>query len=160
MGTHTTELVAVGRPAPPFTLDSEAGPISLESLKGRIVVLYFYPRDMTPGCTTEACDFRDAYTAFTQLGATVIGVSTDSLASHARFQAKHQLPFVLASDPDGAVARAYGVWKEKSLYGKRTFGIERSTFVIDRDGRIAAIWRRVKVPGHVQAVLEAVRALA
>jgi peroxiredoxin Q/BCP len=157
---EATETVVVGGPAPAFTLDTEAGPVSLDSLRGRITVLYFYPRDMTPGCTTEACDFRDTYQEFTRLGATVIGVSTDSLESHARFQAKHQLPFVLATDPEAEVARAYGVWKEKTLYGKKSFGIERSTFVIDRDGIVRAVWRRVKVPGHVEAVLDTVRSLA
>jgi peroxiredoxin Q/BCP len=157
---QATATVEVGQPAPAFTLDTERGPVSLDSLKGQIVVLYFYPRDMTPGCTTEACDFRDAYGELTRLGAIVIGVSTDSLESHARFQAKHQLPFLLASDPDAEVARLYGVWKEKTLYGKKSFGIERSTFVIDRDGIVRAIWRRVKVPGHVEAVLAVVQDLA
>jgi peroxiredoxin Q/BCP len=155
----TAADVQVGRPAPAFTVETEAGPISRDSLVGHPVVLYFYPRDMTPGCTTEACDFRDANAEFQRLGAQVIGISTDSLESHARFQAKHQLPFLLASDPEAQAARLFGVWKEKNLYGKRSFGIERSTFVLDADGRVAALWRRVKVPGHVEQVLEAVRAL-
>jgi peroxiredoxin Q/BCP len=159
MATNT-ETLAIGETAPAFTLDTEAGPMSLESLAGRVVVLYFYPRDMTPGCTNEACDFRDNYQEFTRLGVVVIGVSTDSLDSHSRFQAKHQLPFVLASDPNGEVARAYGVWKEKNLYGKKSWGIERSTFVIDREGRLRQAWRKVKVPGHVEAVLDTVQSLA
>ena len=152
--------VQVGSPAPLFTLETEAGAVSRDSLAGHPVVLYFYPRDMTPGCTTEACDFRDANSEFQRLGATVIGVSTDSLESHARFQAKHQLPFLLATDADAEVAKQFGVWKEKNLYGKRSFGIERSTFVLDREGNVAAIWRRVRVAGHVDKVLETVRELA
>ena len=152
-------VVAVGQPAPEITLETEAGPLSLASFRGRILVLYFYPRDMTPGCTNEACDFRDAYGEFQRLGATVVGVSPDTLESHARFVAKHQLPFVLASDPEGVAAQAFGAWKEKTLYGKKTMGVERSTFVIDREGIVRGIFRRVKVPGHVMAVLDLVRRL-
>lgn len=149
-----------GDAAPDFTMPTDGdGSVSLSALKGKPVVLYFYPKDDTPGCTKEACGFRDALPDFTGVGATVIGVSRDSIAKHDRFKAKYELPFTLASDEDGAVCDAYGTWVEKSMYGRKYMGIDRATFVIGEDGKVARIWRKVKVPGHVDAVLEAVRAL-
>ncbi|MDA8193788.1 MAG: peroxiredoxin [Thermaerobacter sp.] len=149
-----------GQPAPDFTLPGTDGTVRLSDLRGKIVVLYFYPRDNTPGCTTEACDFRDQFSGFGDLGATVLGVSTDSLASHQKFRARHQLPFSLLADTDAAVSLAYGVYKPKSLYGKVGMGVQRSTFVIDREGMVRAVFRKVKVAGHVDAVRQAVAALS
>lgn len=160
MPQETEHVVEVGKPCPDVVLNTELGTMRLSDWRGRTLVLYFYPRDMTPGCTTEACDFRDRYGEFQRLGATVVGVSTDSLQSHARFVAKHQLPFVLASDPDAEAARAFGVYKEKVLYGKRSMGIERSTFVIDQHGILQAEFRKVKVAQHVSQVLDIVQSLA
>ncbi len=144
-----------GDKAPEFegSIDG-GGSLSLRSLRGQKVILYFYPKDNTPGCTREACEFRDHSTTFENAGAQVIGVSPDSPASHDRFKAKFDLPFPLLSDPDHKIAQAYGVWKEKSMYGRKFMGIERSTFVIDEKGRIAAVYRKVKVNGHVEALLE------
>ena len=133
------------------------GSVHLKDLRGRVVVLYFYPRDNTPGCTTEACDFRDAYAGLNDAGVTVLGVSTDSLQSHQKFRAKHQLPFPLLSDEDASVAHAYGVYKEKNMYGKKAWGIERSTFIIDADGVVRKVYRKVRVPGHVADVAEQVQ---
>ena len=130
------------------------GGLSLESLRGRKVILYFYPKDNTPGCTLEACELRDHFTTFEKGGARIVGVSPDSTASHDKFKAKFDLPFPLLSDPDHKIAEAYGVWKEKSMYGRKFMGIERSTFVIDEKGAIAAVYRKVKVKGHVEALLE------
>jgi peroxiredoxin Q/BCP len=145
----------VGGPAPAFSLESSAGgKISLKDLKGRWVVLYFYPKDDTPGCTKEACDFRDASRQVSSKSAVVLGVSPDSVASHQKFAVKHSLPFPLLADPDHAVAEKFGVWVEKSMYGRKYMGIERSTFVIDPAGKIAALWRKVRVPGHIDEVLE------
>ena len=150
--------LAVGDEAPSFTLETDgAGEVSLEALRGRKVVLYFYPKDDTSGCTKEACGFRDALPDFGD-GVEVIGVSPDNVASHDRFKAKYGLNFRLASDPDHRVAEAYGAWVEKSMYGRKYMGVDRSTFLIDESGRIAGIWRKVKVPGHVDAVLAASRA--
>lgn len=146
------EDVLLGVEAPDFTLPGTDGPVRLRDLRGRVVVLYFYPRDNTPGCTTEACDFRDAYTEMSQEGVVVLGVSMDSLASHQKFRAKHQLPFPLLSDEDAEAAKTYGVYKQKNLYGKVSWGIERSTFVIDADGIIRKVYRKVRVPGHVAGV--------
>ena len=123
------------------------------------MVLYFYPKDDTSGCTAEACAFRDQLPDFSKLKATVIGVSRDSTASHDEFKTKYKLPFPLAADEDGKVCEAYGVWAEKSMYGRKYMGIERATFLIDGKGTLRGVWRKVKVPGHVEAVLEAAKAL-
>jgi peroxiredoxin Q/BCP len=149
-------LPVIGRPAPDFHLPSTTGEdISLRQFKGKkTVVLYFYPKDETPGCTREACDFRDHTAEFEAAGVVVLGVSTDSLESHHHFKDKQKLPFPLLSDEDAAVAKLYGVYKQKNLYGKKHLGIERTTFVIDRTGRVAQIWPKVKVDGHIQDVLE------
>jgi thioredoxin-dependent peroxiredoxin len=130
------------------------GTFSMKDLKGKLTVLYFYPRDNTPGCTKEGQDFAAQYKGFKKLGAEIIGVSTDSIASHLKFKAKLKLPFELVSDPEGSLCEKFGVWKEKSMYGKKFMGIERSTFVIGSDGKILQEWRGVKVPEHVTAVLE------
>ena len=149
-----------GTQAPDFTMPTDGGgQISLSGLRGGPVILYFYPKDDTPGCTKEACGFRDALPDFSALGATVIGVSKDDTAKHDKFKAKYDLPFTLASDADGATCDAYGVWVEKSMYGRKYMGIDRATFLIGADGRIAKVWRKVKVPGHVEEVLQALRAL-
>lgn len=151
----------VGDQAPLFELAGDAGrPLSLAKLKGRTVVLYFYPKDDTSGCTAEAKDFSDLAGDFAKADATVIGISPDGVASHAKFKAKHDLTVDLAADEDKAVAEAYGVWVEKSMYGRRYMGVERSTFLIDAKGRVAQVWRKVKVPGHAAAVLEAARNIA
>ena len=152
--------VTEGAPAPDLALSNARGEtIRLSDLRGRTVVLYFYPKDDTPGCTKEACGFRDNMARLTDLGVTVIGVSPDSPASHAKFAAKYDLPFDLLSDPDHEAATAYGVWVEKSMYGKTYMGIERSTFVIDGDGILRKEFRKVKVPGHVDEVIAALQAL-
>lgn len=132
--------------------------LKLDSLKGQWVVLYFYPKDSTPGCTTEAKDFRDLYPAFRKRHAEIVGVSRDSAKSHANFASKQELPFPLVSDPDETWCNAFDVIHEKVLYGKRHMGVVRSTFLIDPDGKLAAEWRGVKVPGHAQAVLDAIPA--
>lgn len=150
--------IVVGAPVPDFALATTEGPLKLSDLRGQSVVLYFYPKDNTPGCTTQAQGFRDLHAEFGAAGAKVIGVSRDSLKSHENFCAKQELPFTLASDPDETLCEAFGVMKMKNMYGKQVRGIERSTFLIDREGRLAREWRGVKVPGHVQAVLEAVQA--
>lgn len=151
-------MLRVGDAAPDFSLpDGQGESVALEDFRGRPVVLYFYPKDLTPGCTQEACGFRDAHANIADAGAVLLGVSPDSSASHARFAAKHALPFPLLADAGGVVATAYGVWKEKSLYGRRYLGVERTTFLIDARGRIARIWPRVKVAGHAGEVLAAVR---
>jgi thioredoxin-dependent peroxiredoxin len=150
----------VGDKAPDFTLPTDGGgSISLKELKGKTVVLYFYPRDDTPGCTAEACAFRDSRPDFSKVEAEVVGISRDSVASHDKFKKKFKLPFPLASDEDGNVTEAYGVWVEKSMYGKKYMGIERATFLIDGKGVILDIWRKVKVDGHTDEVLKAAKAL-
>jgi thioredoxin-dependent peroxiredoxin len=150
----------VGDKAPDFTLPTDGGgSISLKELKGKTVVLYFYPRDDTPGCTAEACAFRDSLRDFSKVEAEVVGISRDSVASHDKFKKKFKLPFPLASDEDGNVTEAYGVWVEKSMYGKKYMGIERATFLIDGKGVILDIWRKVKVDGHTDEVLKAAKAL-
>jgi thioredoxin-dependent peroxiredoxin len=151
--------VEEGKAAPAFSLESTEGKkLSLGDLKGKKVVLYFYPKDNTSGCTKEACAFRDIHPGFTKAGAVVLGVSPDDVKSHAKFRGKFDLPFTLLADPDHAVAEKYGVWKEKSMYGKKYMGIERSTFVIDSAGKIERIFRKVKVEGHEVEVMEAVKA--
>ena len=150
----------IGQTAPDFTLPRDGGgEVSLSALRPGKVVLYFYPRDDTSGCTTEALDFTGRLSDFKAAGAEVIGVSKDTVAKHEKFIAKHGLGVTLVSDADGALCEDYGVWVEKKLYGKTHMGIERSTFLIDGAGVVQAEWRKVKVPGHVEAVLEAVRAL-
>ncbi len=152
--------VEIGTPAPDFTMPTDGGgSVTLSALRGQPVVLYFYPKDDTSGCTAEACGFRDRFPDFTGTGAAVIGVSKDGVASHDKFKSKHALPFVLASDKETQVAEAYGVWVEKSMYGRKYMGLERATFLIDRDGVVRNVWRKVKVTGHVEAVLKAVKAL-
>ena len=151
--------VAVGAKAPEFSLPDQDGKVvTLKSFKGQQVVLYFYPKDDTSGCTKEACDFRDALAAIKKAGAVVLGVSKDGKTSHQKFIAKYGLPFPLLSDEDAAVSTAYEVYKEKSMHGRTYLGIERSTFVIDATGRIKASFRKVKVPGHVDEVLAALKA--
>ena len=150
----------VGDKAPDFTLPTDGGgKVSLKDLKGKKLVLYFYPKDDTPGCTTEACGFRDALPDFSKVKAAIVGISKDSAASHDKFKTKFKLPFPLASDEDGKVCEAYGTWVEKSMYGKTYMGIERSTFLIDETGVIRAIWRKVKADGHAEEVLAAAEAL-
>ena len=152
--------VDIGDDAPDFKLPADGGDeLSLSSLKGRKVVLYFYPKDDTSGCTKEAMGFRDALADFEQAGATVVGVSKDGVARHDKFKAKYELNFPLVSDEGGTLCEAYGVWVEKSMYGRKYMGIERATFLIDGDGKIARAWRKVKVTGHVEDVLEAARGL-
>lgn len=144
--------------APDFTLPASNGEhVTLSQFRGKYVVLYFYPKDMTPGCTTEACEFRDHYEAFNELGAVVIGISSDSLERHNKFIEKHSLPFLLLSDEKKDVAKAYNVWKLKKNFGKEYMGIERSTFLIDPSGHIVKEWRKVKVNGHVEEVLDALK---
>jgi peroxiredoxin Q/BCP len=149
----------VGERAPDFTLPTDQGTVSLSALRGRPVVVYFYPKDDTPGCTREACTFNDNLPNFGAIKAEVIGISKDEAGSHARFRDKYGLKFHLASDPDAAVQKAYGVWVEKSNYGRSYMGTERSTFLIDKDGVLRGVWRGVKVDGHVEKVLEAAKAL-
>ena len=149
-----------GKPVPDFSLPSTGGStFRLSSARGKTVVLYFYPKDNTPGCTAEGADFRDSYPAFKRAGAEVLGISRDSLASHERFKEKLEFPFELLADAEEAVCKQFGVIKMKSMYGKKVRGIERSTFVIGKDGVLAREWRGVKVPGHVQEVLNFVKAL-
>jgi peroxiredoxin Q/BCP len=148
--------VEVGDKAPDFTLPADGGgSVSLKALKGKPAVLYFYPKDDTSGCTAEACAFRDALPDFSAVKAEVVGISRDSVASHDKFKKKYKLPFPLVSDEDGKVCQAYGVWVEKSMYGRKYMGIERATFLIDGKGVIRKVWRKVKVPGHAEEVLKA-----
>ena len=150
----------LGKPAPDFTLPTDGeGAVTLSKLKGKKVIVYFYPKDDTPGCTKEACGFRDALPDFAAVDAEIIGISKDSVKKHDKFKAKHELPFTLAADEDGKVCEAYGSWVEKSMYGKTYMGIDRSTFLIDEEGVLRAEWRKVKVPGHVEAVLKAAQGL-
>ena len=152
--------VEIGKAAPAFTMPTDGnGKVTLAALKGRPVILYFYPKDDTTGCTKEACGFRDAIPDFSKIDAAIIGVSKDSVASHDKFKAKYDLPFTLASDTDTGVAEKYGVWVEKSMYGRKYMGLERSTFLIDAKGIVRGIWRKVKVAGHVEEVLKAVQEL-
>ncbi len=159
--TSDTAGPAEGDKAPAFSMPTDGGgTVSLKDLKDKTVVLYFYPKDDTSGCTKEAIGFTEQLKAFEKAGAVVIGVSKDSVAKHDKFKAKHELGVILASDEEGDVVERYGSWVEKSMYGKKYMGIDRSTFVIDGKGKIARVWRKVKVPGHVDAVLEAVKELA
>ena len=148
-------MVSEGSQAPDFELVSDAGErVELSALRGKPVVLYFYPKDDTPGCTTEACEFRDAYDRFRDQGVEILGVSPDTEASHQKFKSKYELPFTLLADPDHRAAEAYGVWKEKRNYGKTYMGIERSTFVIDAEGKVAKAMRGIRPAGHAAKVLE------
>ena len=148
-------MVEEGAPAPDFELQSDEGEtVTLSALRGKPVVLYFYPKDDTPGCTTEACEFRDAYDRFRDQGVEILGVSPDTEASHQKFKTKYELPFTLLADPDHEAAEAYGVWKEKRNYGKTYMGVERSTFIIDADGKVARAMRGIKPAGHAAQVLE------
>jgi peroxiredoxin Q/BCP len=149
-------MVEEGKPAPDFELTSDAGErVKLSLLRGKPVVLYFYPKDDTPGCTTQACGIRDVYSDFRERGALVLGVSPDDEASHVRFKEKYSLPFTLLADPGHEVAEEYGVWKERNRYGKKSMGIERSTFVIDAEGNVSKVMRRVKPDTHAADVLAA-----
>lgn len=153
-------MIEDGGKAPDFDLPSdEGGSIKLSKLKGRPVVVYFYPKDDTSGCTTEAKDFTRLAGEFEKAGVTVVGISPDGVDQHAKFRKKHDLAVRLAADTEKTVATAYGVWVEKSMYGKKYMGVERSTFLIDAKGRVAKSWRKVKVPGHADAVLAAAREL-
>ena len=153
--------IEVGKKAPAFTLESsEGGKVKLADLAGKIVVLYFYPRDNTPGCTVEAEGFRDAVPALGKLGAVVLGVSKDSIASHCKFRDKYKLTFPLLTDPDGKTLEAYGAWCDKVMYGKKLKGIIRSTVLIGADGKVLKHWPKVSVKGHVDDVIASVKALA
>jgi peroxiredoxin Q/BCP len=153
-----SDELKVGDKAPDFSLPSATGQtVTLKSLRGKQVVLYFYPKDDTPGCTKEACSFRDEITQVEKAHAAILGVSTDGLASHQKFSKKYGLPFALLSDESMVVAKAYGVYKQKSMYGRTYWGIERSTFVIDETGKLTAIFRKVKVDGHVEQVMTALK---
>jgi peroxiredoxin Q/BCP len=152
--------VEIGENAPDFTLPTDGnGSVTLSGLKGKKVVLYFYPKDDTSGCTAEACGFRDSFPDYGGTDAVVIGISKDSVASHDKFKKKHNLPFTLASDANSDACEKYGTWVEKSMYGRKYMGIDRSTFLIDRDGIVRGVWRKVRVPGHVAEVLKATRGL-
>ena len=156
----TKTALKPGDPAPPFDLPAAGGGrVSLGSLKGKRVVLYFYPKDDTPGCTLEALNFTEKTKAFAAANTIVVGVSRDSVAKHDKFAAKHGLKVQLGADEEGHVTEAYGVWGEKTLYGRKFMGIERATFLIDPKGKVAHVWRKVRVPGHVEDVLKVVNAL-
>jgi peroxiredoxin Q/BCP len=155
----TSDLI-VGRKVADFSADSTAGAFALSQQAGKLLLLYFYPKDNTPGCTTESRDFAQAHPRFVALGARVFGISRDSMASHERFRAKFELPFALISDPEEAVCGLFGVMKMKNMYGKTVRGIERSTFLLDAKGVLRREWRGVKVPGHVEEVLQAATELA
>lgn len=152
--------VEVGKKAPAFTMKTDCdGEVSLKTLGGKKVVLYFYPKDDTSGCTMQAIGFSEQLQAFKKAGAVVIGTSPDSVVKHDKFKAKHNLSVTLASDEEKKICEKYGVWIEKSMYGRKYMGVNRSTFLIDGNGKVARIWSKVKVPGHVEEVLEAVKAL-
>jgi thioredoxin-dependent peroxiredoxin len=153
-------MLEVGKKAPAFAMESsDGGKVKLSELAGKVVVLYFYPRDNTPGCTTEAENFRDALPALKKLGAVVFGVSKDSIASHCKFRDKYELNFPLLSDPDGKVLEAYGAWGDKNMYGKKMKGIIRSTVLIGKDGKVKKLWPKVSVKGHIDDVVAAVKEL-
>lgn len=150
-------MPAAGDIAPAFSaLDQHGNSVSLADFAGKTVVLYFYPKDDTPGCTREACGFRDEFQSFTKKNVVILGVSPDDSAKHTKFIAKYSLPFTLLADPDKALCQAYDVWKEKNMYGKKSFGVVRSTFIIGPDGKIAKVFNNVKVDGHIAKVLEVV----
>lgn len=151
-------MLTEGKKAPNFSLlDGEGNKVSLSDFKGKKVVLYFYPKDMTSGCTKEACDFRDSFPNFKKVKAVVLGVSPDSVQSHKKFSDKYDLPFILLSDEKKSVLEKYGVWKEKSMYGRKYMGVERTTFIIDKDGKIVKIFPKVEVNGHVEEVLRVIK---
>jgi len=153
-------MPTIGTAAPAFTLDTDTGAtVSLEDFTGQNVVLYFYPKDDTPGCTTEACEFRDSMPRFTKDTTVILGISPDSVASHAKFKAKYELPFTLLADTEKVVAEAYGVWKEKSMYGRKYMGVERTTFLIDGKGVLRKVFDKVKPAGHAEEVATAIAAL-
>lgn len=155
-----SDWVEEGKKAPEFTLPADDGSkVKLKDLRGKPVVLYFYPRDNTPGCTREACAFRDRQKELAKLGVKVFGVSTDDVASHVKFRDKFELNFPLLADVEHAVAEKYGAWREKNMYGKKSLGIQRSTFLIDAGGVVRKVWKKVSVDGHDEQVLEALRAL-
>lgn len=157
----STSRLEEGQKAPAFRLPTDAGgTLSLKDLKGRPAVVYFYPRDDTPGCTREACAFRDRQTELTKLGVQVVGISTDDVKSHGKFRDKYSLNFPLLADTDHQAAEAFGAWAEKNMYGKKSWGVVRSTFLIDAAGTVRKIWRKVSVDGHDAAVIEAVKALS
>jgi thioredoxin-dependent peroxiredoxin len=151
-------MPTIGKAAPAFTLDTDTGErLSLKDLKGKPVVLYFYPKDDTSGCTTEACEFRDAFPRFKKSKAVILGISPDSVKSHQKFKAKYDLPFTLLADPEHAVAEQYGVWQEKSMYGRKYMGVARTTFIIDAAGKIARVFEKVKPAGHAEEVEQALK---
>lgn len=155
-----SDWIEEGQKAPDFKLQADDGSsVKLSELRGSPVVLYFYPKDDTPGCTKEACSFRDRRRELEKLGAKVLGVSADSVESHIKFRDKFKLNFPLLADVDHKVAEKYGAWREKNMYGKKSMGIVRSTFVIDAEGKVAKVWKAVKVDGHDDAVIEAVKSL-
>jgi peroxiredoxin Q/BCP len=155
-----TDWIEAGQKAPDFTLPADDGSkVKLSALKGQPVVLYFYPRDDTPGCTREACAFRDQQAPLKKLGAVVLGVSTDDVASHVKFRDKYTLNFPLLADTEHKVAEKYGAWREKNMYGKKSMGIQRSTFLIDGEGVVRKVWKKVSVDGHDAEVLAALKAL-
>lgn len=155
-----SDWVEVGQPAPDFTLPSDSGePVRLSQFRGSPVVLYFYPKDGTPGCTREACAFRDLKQELVKLGAVILGVSPDGVESHKKFREKFNLNFPLLADVDHSVAEAYGAWREKTRFGKKSMGIQRSTFLIDANGVVRKVWKNVQVDGHDDQVLEALKAL-
>jgi thioredoxin-dependent peroxiredoxin len=154
------DWIEPGQKAPAFTLTADDGSkIRLSQFKGRPVVLYFYPKDDTPGCTREACAFRDQYAPLKRVGAVVLGISADSTESHARFRDKFELNFPLLTDTGHSVAEKFGAWREKNMYGKKSMGIQRSTFLIDSEGKIAKVWKAVKVDGHDEQVMKAISEL-
>jgi peroxiredoxin Q/BCP len=153
-------MVDVGQKAPDFALTNQDGqPVTLSEFRGSPVVLYFYPKDDTPGCTKEACAFRDAFSEYRKRGAVILGVSPDDPASHAKFARKFELPFTLVADPEHTLCEAYGVWKEKNMYGRKSMGVERTTFVIDANGVVRHVFPKVKVDGHSDAIMKALDAV-
>ena len=153
-------MISEGKSAPLFTLETDTGDrLALKDLKGRPVVLYFYPKDDTPGCTVEACEFRDAFPRFKGTKAVILGISPDSVKSHQKFKVKFDLPFTLLADEDHTIAEKYGVWQKKSMYGRSYMGIARTTFVIDKDGKVAKVFEKVKPKGHAEEVEQALDAL-